>query len=337
MPRPVVSTAWIEYSECLESNQPTEIRTLGKEGTMTNRLQNTICAILMIAFALMLSSSSMSEEISPSTGLLVSVEGEAVVHRGEGAETAVEGLVLQEGDTLIVKMGGRCTGFTPTGEHFDLKGPAELVLTVGSDKSRGSGVSSWIRLQLAQWIGQSRRQPLTTRTVRDWDTHVEAPSPIIPAPGGRVRSSKPRFVWSTIPGIDRYVVTVAPASGDEIVQMVRGSSMMFNELVAGAEYVWKVHPAQDGWEGESTWRSFTTMTADEERELDAALKDLKDLEAGVLLLSAGLHEEAVYRFDAAIASGLHEASARLWRAQALAKVGLYRQAYEDVIKGRGVE
>jgi hypothetical protein len=54
----------------------------------------------------------------------------------------------------------------------------------------------------------------------------------------------------------------------------------------------------------------------------------------VLLLSAGLHEEAIYRFDAAVADVSQERSARLWRAQAMAEVGLYRVAYQDVLETR---
>ena len=51
-----------------------------------------------------------------------------------------------------------------------------------------------------------------------------------------------------MPGVDRYVVTVAPALGDEITRMAHGN----------------------------------TATLD---ELDAALVGMNDLEAGVLLLS----------------------------------------------------
>jgi hypothetical protein len=79
------------------------------------------------------------------------------------------------------------------------------------------------------------------------------------------------------------------------------------------------------------------MTPEEETRLDQAIDALGDLEAGVLLLSSGLHEEAIYRFDAAVASPEQTRSARLWRARAFADIGLYKQAYEDMIEARGDE
>jgi hypothetical protein len=79
------------------------------------------------------------------------------------------------------------------------------------------------------------------------------------------------------------------------------------------------------------------MTADEEGSLEAALEDLGDLEAGVLLISSGLHEEAVARFDVVVSAGAEARSARLWRARAMADVGLYKDAYEDLMAAGGSE
>ncbi len=268
-----------------------------------------------------------------SDGLIVSVTGRVDVHRGDDTRSATEGYVLREGDMIVVKPGASCTGFSPAGESFGLKGPGELEFA-------GSGsvvdeVSSWVRLQLAEWIGESRRQPLTTRNVRDWTIPTEAPAQIIPAPEARVRSKKSRFFWTTLSGVERYVVTLAPAQGDEQARVARDHSLVVEDLAPGEQYVWKVQPDVEGWEGETRWRGFTVLTPDEETQLDTALDDLDDLEAGVLLLSAGLHEEAIYRFDAALASPELARSARLWRAQALADIGLYRQAYEDLVGARG--
>jgi hypothetical protein len=293
----------------------------------------TAClTVLSLAAAVILLSAPLC---AGADGLIVSVSGEVQVHRGDDTKSAREGYVLREGDMLVVKSGAACTGFSPVGESFDVKGPAELEFA-------GSGgvvqeVSSWVRLQLAEWIGESRRQPLTTRNVRDWTIPTEAPGQIIPAPEGRVRPGKSRFFWTTLSGVERYVVTLAPALGDEQERTARDHSIVVDDLAPGEQYVWKVHPDAEGWEGETRWRGFTVLTAEEEEQLDRALDDLDDLEAGVLLLSTGLHEEAIYRFDAAMAAPELTRSARLWRAQALADIGLYRQAYEDLVGVRGQE
>jgi len=295
---------------------------------MASRIARLTVLPLVVAIILLVALRSVAAD-----GVIVSVIGEVDVHRGEDARSATEGYVLREGDMIVVKPGASCTGFSPVGESFDLKGPAELEFAGAG--SVVEEVSSWVRLQLAEWIGESRRQPLTTRNVRDWTIPTEAPAQIIPAPEGRVRSGKSRFFWTTLSGIDRYVVTLAPAQGDEQERTARDHSIVVEDLTPGEEYVWKVQPDTEGWEGETRWRGFTVLTVEEEAQLEAALDNLDDLEAGVLLLSAGLHEEAIYRFDAALAAPELARSAKLWRAQALADIGLYRNAYEDLVGARG--
>jgi hypothetical protein len=282
---------------------------------------------------------AQTEEGAPATGIIVSVDGEAFVDRAGVREPVVEGYVLEHGDVITVKAGGRCTGFTPAGEPFRLEGPSELRLPTASEQGILNKVSGWIREQLTQWIGQTRRRPLVTRTLlRDWDVAIDTPTQLIPAPDGRVRSSNAEFYWATVPGIDSYLVTVVAADGEEMSRLVRDHGVVLSDLVPGGEYVWKVEPAVEGWHGETRWRAFTVMTPEEEAELDEAVAGLGGLEAGVLLLTAGLHDEAIYRFDAAIAgNGDQVRSARLWRARALADIGLYREAYRDVIQNQGAD
>jgi len=279
------------------------------------------------------------DEESPATGIVVSVDGEAVVDRAGVLEPVVEGCVLEHGDVIIVRAGARCTGFTPVGESFQLEGPVELRLPDASEHGLLDEVSRWIREQLTQWIGQTRRRPLVTRTLlRDWDVTIDTPTQLIPAPNGRVRASEAEFYWATVPGIDSYLVTVVTADGDETSRLVRDHGVIMGDLDPGGEYVWKVQPAVDGWHGETRWRTFTVMTPGDEAELDAAVAGLGGLEAGVLLLTAGLHDEAIYRFDATISGNGDQArSARLWRARALADIGLYREAYKDVIQNQGMD
>jgi hypothetical protein len=271
-----------------------------------------------------------------STGVIVSIHGEVEVDRAGDRSAIDEGFVLMGGDTIIVKSGAHCGGFTPQGESFEIDGPVELELPDTAGEGVIDNVSRWVQRQLADWIGEGRRRPLTTRGGRDWSLTDEAPSPIIPAPDGAVRSGRPQLHWSTVPGVDRYQVTLAPEVGDEILRSVRDNNVTIEELEPGAQYVWKVGPDIEGWGGHGGWRGFRVLTHDEEAQLDEALKGLDDIAGGVLLLSVGLHDEAIYRFDAATASGTDVRSARLWRAQALADCGLYKQAYEDLIQLRGL-
>jgi len=296
----------------------------------------TAIAAPMVLIALLLLPAAASGEDAATSGIVVSVSGDVTVERADGELQATEGLALTEGDRITVKKGARCSGFTPQGTGFDLDGPAEFLIPNGDEGGLVDSVTSWIRMQLADWMGESRRRPLTTRGVRDWARVSEAPALILPASGGAVRPSRVELRWSTVAGVDRYVVTVAPALGDEIVTTARGNSATIDALEPGEEYVWRVAPDVADWAGSGSWREFRVLTLDEEERLDAALSDMGDLEAGVLLLSMGLHDEAIYRFDSA-AESKEGNSARHWRAQALADCGLYREAYDDLIQLRGNE
>jgi hypothetical protein len=294
--------------------------------------------VLSVALSVWLAVPAVASDEAPSSlGIVVSVAGEVMIERLDSQEAATEGFVLMGGDTIIVKAGARCSGFTPQGSDFALEGPSEYQIPTGADGGLVDNVTSWIQMQLADWVGESKRRPLTTRGARDWVTVSEAPTLILPASGGAVRYSCPELRWSAVPGVDRYVVTIAPALGDEITRMARGNTATLGELEPGAEYVWRVAPDIEGWGGRGTWREFRVLALEAEAQLDAALIGMDDLEAGVLLLSMGIHDEAIYRFDAAAASSDNSRSAKLWRSQALADCGLHREAYEDLIQVRGLD
>ena len=271
------------------------------------------------------------------SGLIIAVSGKTVIHRDGQDIPADVGRQLKQGDTVVVQLGGRCVGYTPGGQRFELEGPGELVLEQADSTSLLGGVTSWIRDQFARWIGESRRQPLIMRMARDWAFEASMPLPLVPGREGRVRSRGVHLRWATIPGVDRYMVTVARDTGDETARTVRAGSLHLDDLQPGAAYVWKVVPAVEGWPGDGAWRAFTVMTRQEEAELEQNLRDLGDLEAGVILLSVGLHEEAIAHLDAAVAGERDAHSARLWRAHAWAELGLHKQAYEDLLRARSLE
>jgi hypothetical protein len=291
-----------------------------------------LAALLMCMPAVGFAQDAAGSSGSSSTGVVVFASGEGTVHRPGGDRPVVEGLGLVEGDTLLLAPESKASGFDPSGERFELQGPAQMVFASPPAQGTLSSVSSWVRGQLREWMGEGRQQALTMRSGRSWEITDPVPSQILPAVKGRVRPARSRFVWSSVSGIDRYEVTFAPAKGEEVSRSVRGSDTVIEDLVPGSEYVWKVSPAVENWQGQSSWRSFTVMSREEEQKLDQALRGLDDLDAGVLLLSAGLHAEAVERLDVAARSADRARSARLWRARALAEMGLYKEACADLME-----
>ncbi|UCH84935.1 MAG: tetratricopeptide repeat protein [Candidatus Latescibacterota bacterium] len=288
-----------------------------------------VCGMLLLSVSVAVAGSDRP------VGLIIMVEGGVSVAHGGELKEAVEGLVLEPGDTLVVKIGGRCTGFGVDGKSFDVKGPAELVMSLPSPEGKIDKVLAFISRQLSQWSGASRSRSLVARSARDWELVSSVPAPVIPANNGTVRAGETRFVWTTVQGIDRYIMTIAPEEGDEIKQTIRGHMFTRDDLQPGAKYVWKVQAQGAGSPAGSQWNSFYVLTAEEEKQIDDSLAGLGKLEAGVLLLSLGLTREAINLFDAAVVSEPDNRSALRWRAEALAAVGLYKDAYDDLVKTLG--
>jgi len=287
----------------------------------------TLVPVIVLVCILVASSLSLAAE---SPGLVVSVKGEVSVGRGERLHDVTQGFILKAGDRLLARSGGACSGFSPDGSHFDLHGPGEMEF--GSAEGGGIGTAvAWLRLQLAEWIGESQRRPLTARGGRDWDVRRPAVEQLLPAPNGAVRAGRAIFRWTDCPAASKYTVVIAPEVGEEKTYTVRDCGLEPEGLVPGDRYVWRVAPeGAEGISAASPWREFRVLTSEDEKAVDDVVAELGDLEAGVALLAAGLHEEAVYRLDAAIGAAENEASARLWRARTLSDIGLYEDAYDDI-------
>jgi hypothetical protein len=263
-------------------------------------------------------------------GIVAAVEGDVSIHRADGRSVAKIQSAVQIGDTIVAKLGSYCSGITPNGNHFELKGPGRIVFTKPKDESLIDKIKEYILLQISQLTGQRRSVAAISRGAIDFDYAGEPSAPIMPADGGRVRASSQSFFWKTVHGIDDYVVTIETADGDATTYTVRGHSMTRDDLEPGQKYFWKVIPTVKDLRASARLHPFTVMQHDEEKMLDASLEDLPDLECGVLLLSAGLHGEAILRFKSVISSGTNVRSATQWKSRAMADMGLYQEAYETL-------
>jgi hypothetical protein len=282
--------------------------------------------MIFLSTSLLFASNSGEQK---SLGVMISVNGEVSVHRGKGPIEGMEGLLLQPGDSILVKLGANCSGFSPIGQPFELNGPALSVFPDLSQPKTKNWFTTFLSSQIVALVGQSRNQSLISRSAREWQVAADSDLTLFPASEGQVRPSEARFFWQTLGHIDRYQLIIAPAVGDEIKATLHGHKYIQKDLKPGTEYVWKICPVIDGKPTSATWKSFRVMTEEEESKLDESLEDLSPMMSGVLLLLAGLHEEAIYKFDIALASS-DSSSAMWWRAKALAEAGLYKQAFEDL-------
>jgi len=271
------------------------------------------------------------------TGLIVGVRGDVVIARRGSTAEACEGSFLELGDTVVVRTGSWCKGILPSGSPFELNGPAQLETTAPADSELLREVLGWIREQVEQWRGRDRRRALTTRGTREWDGQVSVVVPLFPAPNAKVRASWLRFVWQPIPGVANYQVTLAPIAGEESQYPVRGHHLQLDALEPGQGYDWRLAAEINGTAVSSEWRHFAVMAPADEAVLDKSIDQVDDLEAGVLLLAAGLHEEAIHRLDAATTTERTRRSALAWRSRAFSEIGLHEKAYADLVEFQSLE
>jgi len=159
------------------------------------------------------------------------------------------------------------------------------------------------------------------------------PSPMIPADGGSVRPGPARFWWKTIDGVDRYELEISWEDGRTkyLRKTVRGGNLLtIDELEPGREYRWRVR-TKEGSKVVSGANAFRVLTVEDNTILEDITYGLPDIMAGALLLTAGLHEEAIARFDNAVGVASQRYSALVWRSRALAAAGRYEEAYRDLV------
>lgn len=288
---------------------------------------HSLFLILCTSLPLAARDAAAQPEAAAGAGCVVSVQGEALVVRGGLRLSASEGFALIDGDTLLVPAGASCRGFAPGGGHFQFDGPTKVALAL-QDRAI-DGFRGWLARGIAQWTGKSRRQALTTRGGRAWDTDAEPCRPVFPVSGGVVRAASARLCWTTIPRLDRYNLVIATEDGAETSRTVVGNFTDVADLVPGERYLWQVSPAMADWPASSRWSTFRVLEPSAESNLDAAVASLPALEGAVALLATGLHVEAVERLDEARNLEPDNRSVLVWRAEVLAAMGRLDDAIAD--------
>lgn len=264
-------------------------------------------------------------------GLILSLKGDVTLCRpNTEPRNIIEGYPLVQGDTLKTAGDAFCNGYTPDGEEFEM-GSNEIYICSKQKSDSGNILITFLNRQIDDWMHKSRLQSLITRSVRDWDYRNRSIRLLIPAGRGKVRNHGSDFIWAKVESVDLYELTISDKNGKEMQRIVRGTVTSIDELEPG-EYTWMVSLKKDGWKVSSSPRAFTVMSKAEEKKLDDLVKDMTDLKAGVLLYISGLHLEAVSRFDSAANVDKIHNSALRWRAKAMSEIGLYREAYNDLLK-----
>jgi hypothetical protein len=224
-------------------------------------------------------------------------------------------------------------GFNPSGEPFDYEGPGSYGFTDSNPQFRNR-IYDYTRRQISSWPGLGELDPFGTPTRYDWEAVATQATPMIPAEGGAVRPNQSRFWWQAIEGIDKYEVEISWEDGNKTRRKrytVRDANRLFTEdLEPGHSYEWFVR-TKDGKKLESRSHSFRVLTHDETATIKDITYGLPEVMAGALMLTAGLHEEAIQFFDAALAVSEYRRSALVWRSRAFGAVGRYEAAYRDLL------
>jgi len=267
------------------------------------------------------------------SGLIVMVNGGVTVHGRFQAADAWEGFALAPGDSVTLATGARVMGFAPSGEPFDYEGPGAHTFTTVAPKFRNR-VYDYTRERIAAWPGLGELDPFGTPASYDWEAVATEATPMIPADGGAVRPTQSRFWWQAIEGIRRYEVEISWDDGGRTRRKrytVSDANRLFlDDLEPGRSYEWLVR-TKDGKRLESDRHAFRVLTHDEVSTLKDITYGLPEVMAGALMLTAGLHEEAIQYFDAALTLSQYRRSTLVWRSRAFGEVGRYDAAYRDLL------
>jgi hypothetical protein len=270
---------------------------------------------------------------SSGKGLIVSVSSGAKVSGRWQRADAYEGFALATGDSLTLEAGASVSGFKPTGEPFQVEGPVTLTF-VDADPQFRNRIHDWTSRQISTWSGLGEIDPFGTPARHAWEAASVEASPMVPVDGGSVRPERSRFWWKKIAGVEKYEIEVTWQDGKKTrrirKKVKRANRLVLEDLESGREYEWIVR-TKEGKRTESHPNKFRVLTGDEKTILDEITYGLPDVMAGVLVLSAGLHEEAIQYFDAALVTDPQRRSALVWRSRAFAAVGRYEEAYRDLI------
>ena len=224
-------------------------------------------------------------------------------------------------------------GFTPAGEPFDHEGPGSYTFTAANPQFRNR-IYDYTRQQISSWPGLGELDPFGTPVRYDWETVATQATPMIPADGGAVRPNQSRFWWQAIEGINKYEVEILWEDGNKTRRKrytVRDANRLFtDDLEPGRSYEWFVR-TKDGKKLESDSHTFRVLTRDETATIKDITYGLPEVMAGALMLTAGLHEEAIQFFDAALTVSEYRRSALVWRSRAFGAVGRYEAAYRDLL------
>lgn len=267
------------------------------------------------------------------SGLIVLVSGEVKVHGRWQAADAWEGFALAPGDSITLAAGARVMGFTPSGEPFDVEGPGAHTFTATDPRFRNR-IYDYTRQRISAWPGLGELDPFGTPAQYDWEAVATQATPMIPADGGAVRPTQSRFWWQAIEGIRKYEVEISWDDGGrtrrERYTVSDANRLFLDELEPGRSYEWLVR-TKDGKRLESDRHAFRVLTHDEVSTLKDITYGLPEVMAGALMLTAGLHEEAIQYFDAALTVGQFRRSTLVWRSRAFGAVGRYDAAYRDLL------
>lgn len=267
---------------------------------------------------------------SDNNGIIISATGNVTLCKDSGRIKAEEGLSIQTGDTIKLSEESFCEGVTPGGESFKLQGPEHVIIQYQPGKEDKNSIFKWFRRQLNDWMHPASKSAFISRSDMEMEFKLAVPIPLIPSANGRVRPDQSTFVWTLVNGVESYRVTILGDNGEDMLYKVRGNSLVLKELDQGKTYAWKVEPDIEGWSVSSNWRKFKVMTKDEEKNVDAIIEGISDLEAAVKLLIIGLHGEALNYLDRAVEDRKYRGSALKWRAETYAGMGFYRKAYRDL-------
>ena len=256
-----------------------------------------------------------------------------ITTRSRESRRAVFGLRLERGDKVVAGRGATATLLFSDGNVLEIGSGSSVTIGGRVEKPNAPGVPGDVFAQVSRFVtGGSRETGLVALS----SMRGERDEVLLSPRKTTVMEAQPSFAWRALRGATRYIVTVSTPDSALWTRETPDTTLAYPADVAplpqGVDLVWEVEIRSDAsrLHGESSFfQVMPTEAAGVVRQHVGRIEQSVGADTpachfltGSYLSGAGLHQEAIRRFEALRALEPESPGAREALARAYAAVGL---------------
>jgi hypothetical protein len=270
---------------------------------------------ILLATALLAVPAIARPALAEPIAVMVAVKGKVGVTPAKGGKQVTAGLGqrLERGDRVQVGAGGAVTLFFSDGNVIELAEKSTVTVsgkvTAAQPKA---AVPTEVFAKVTRFVASDAKSAGVMALAPMRGAGDDGAALALSPRHTQVRSGRPSFRWSSVPGATRYHVVVAGDAGDVWARDVPDTTLDYPSGVAalagGAEYLWSVEARSEAGSLGKDESPFSVMSDAQSKRVTADLEGIERATAGAAahylagsyLVGQGLYGDATERFTALI-------------------------------------